>query len=304
MIHAALCEKILRVLSRHSRAFVLDIRNPFCQIATMNIGFFKNSLLAIITAIVFPFAACGTATDDLLAKLDPNGLVNDYARVIAPADLLRISNLVAEVRQKTMAAIAVVTVKSMDGGNVDDFTGKLFAKWALGEKGRDNGVMVLASIDDRKIRIEVGYGLEGAINDAKAGRIMDEQMVPAFKEGRYGDGLYNAAAALAALIAIENKVALTNIATDGLAISNALAAAGSPSVPPSNLIGGFITLGIFICLVVIVIILAKKGKKAGHWRGSSGGASGGLSSPGGSGSAGNGGFGGGRSGGGGASRGW
>lgn len=270
----------------------------------------KNILFPIVAAIVLPVSAFCTATDEMVARLQHDGLVNDYAGVIEPADEMRISNLVAEVQQKTTAAIAVVTVRSLEGGDVVDFAGKLFEKWAIGEKGRDNGILVLASIDDKKLRIEVGYGLEGAINDAKAGRILDEQLIPAFKEGRYGAGLYNAAAALAALVATENKVALTNISLAGFAITNSLAENGSPATKTQGLSAGLVAIGVFVFIVVVIVIIAKKAKKTGSDSGSSGGTFGGSSSTasgpssGGSSSSSSDGFGGGRAGGGGASRNW
>jgi uncharacterized protein len=188
----------------------------------------------------------------------------------------------------------------LEGGDVVDFSGKLFAKWGIGEKGKNNGVLLLASIDDRKLRIEVGYGLEGAINDAKAGRILDEQLIPAFKEQRYGVGLYQASVALAALVAGEYKVDLTNSTVAVSPIVNA-AADSSASVLPIVLF--FVFAGGIIC---IAIIARKKGFGAGRNDGPFGGSSsgGGYSGGSSSSSSSSGGFGGGQSGGGGASRSW
>ncbi len=242
-----------------------------------------------------------TPSDDLLAKLQHHGLVNDFAGVIDPGDEILISNLVVEVQQKTTAAIAVVTLRSLEGGDVVEFAGKLFEKWGLGEKGKNNGVLLLASIDDRKLRIEVGYGLEGAINDAKAGRILDEQLIPGFKEQQYGAGLYNATVALAALVAGEYKVALTNNVVPRMAATHSTTSNSSSNIVPILFFVGF---------VVVIIIIAKKAKKMGPGPGQSSGPFGGSSSGGGfsggssSRSSGSGGFGGGRSGGGGASRSW
>jgi uncharacterized protein len=85
-----------------------------------------------------------------------------------------------ELRRKTGAQFAVVTLKSLEGGQIDDFANKLFKKWGVGEKGKNNGIMLLVAMQDRKARIEVGYGLEPILPDALAGRVLDEQLFPAF----------------------------------------------------------------------------------------------------------------------------
>src|SRR5207247_10289359 len=78
---------------------------------------------------------------------------------------------------------------SLEGGQIDDFAVKLFARWGIGEKDKKTGVLRLVGMQDRKARIEVGYGLEPILPDALAGRILDEQLFPAFKQQRYADGL-------------------------------------------------------------------------------------------------------------------
>lgn len=96
-------------------------------------------------------------------------------------------------------AIAIVSaVAPLDSKT---YAVKLFEKWKIGKKGKDNGLLVLLAMDEKRIEIEVGYGLEGAINDAKAGAILDKYVVPYFKQGQFGEGLYNGAVALADEIA-------------------------------------------------------------------------------------------------------
>jgi uncharacterized protein len=82
-----------------------------------------------------------------------------------------------------------VILNSLQGGQIDDFTNKLFKQWGVGQKDKNNGLMLLVAIQDRKARLEVGYGLEPILPDALAGRILNEQLFPAFKQQRYGDGL-------------------------------------------------------------------------------------------------------------------
>jgi uncharacterized protein len=96
--------------------------------------------------------------------------------------------------------LAVVIVRSLQGGQVDDFTVKLFQRWGVGQDQKKNGVMLLVALDDRKARIEVGYGLEPILPDALAGRILREQLFPAFKQKQYGPGLSAAVNRIAEIV--------------------------------------------------------------------------------------------------------
>jgi uncharacterized protein len=96
--------------------------------------------------------------------------------------------------------LAVVTVKSLQGGQIDDFAVKLFKQWGIGQQGKNNGILLLVALDDRKARIEVGYGLEPILPDALAGRVLDQQLFPAFKQQRYFGGLQAAVNRVAEII--------------------------------------------------------------------------------------------------------
>ncbi len=116
--------------------------------------------------------------DALLKSLAPRGYVSDFAGVFATNELVQLNAFLKLLEDQTTAEIAVVTVKTLDGGEISDFANRLFAKWGIGQKKKDNGVLPITAVDDRKVWIEVGYGLEGAIPDARAGRVLDEQVVP------------------------------------------------------------------------------------------------------------------------------
>jgi uncharacterized protein len=139
-------------------------------------------------------------SDALLQKLQPRGNVNDYAGILSPAERKSLEDRTVELRQKTGAQLAVVILQSLEGGQIDDFTNKLFAKWGVGQKGKNNGVMLLVAIRDRKARIEVGYGLEPILPDALAGRVLDEELFPAFKQQRYAQGLTQAVSRIAGIV--------------------------------------------------------------------------------------------------------
>jgi uncharacterized protein len=159
-----------------------------------------------LAAAAFALLVCtevawtATPSDALLEKLRPQGAISDFAGLLAPADRAVIENRLAELRKKTSAQFALVTLKSLEGGQIDDFANKLFKKWGVGEKGKDNGVMLIVAVADRKARIEVGYGLEPILPDALAGRVLDEQLFPAFKQRQYSQGLRLAVDRIAEII--------------------------------------------------------------------------------------------------------
>ncbi len=104
----------------------------------------------------------------------PKGKVNDFANLLKPEDRATLEEVVAEVERDTTAEIAVVTVATLGGKPVEEYANRLFSEWGIGKKGRDNGVLILIARDDREMRIEVGYGLEGVLPDGLAGAITRE----------------------------------------------------------------------------------------------------------------------------------
>ena len=161
-------------------------------------------LTQILTGLwLLVLATLGSAaiqSDTLLNRLQPDGFVNDFAHVLNSQQRAALEQRVRDLQQKNGAELAVVTVASLEGGQVDDFTGKLFKRWGIGQKGKDNGVMLLVAIQDRKMRIEVGYGLEPILPDALAGRIIDEELRPQFRQSNYPEGLKRGVERIAAII--------------------------------------------------------------------------------------------------------
>lgn len=161
------------------------------------------------------FAACWMAvaasgaidSDNLLASLKPTGYVNDYAQVFTPVQKNALEQKLFGVARGDGPEVVVVALKSLEGGEINDFANKLFARWGIGKKGKDNGALLIAAIQDRVLRIEVGYGLEGVLTDAGAGRIRDQIIIPFFKEGRYADGLIEGAQAIVNVVAPDSDQA-------------------------------------------------------------------------------------------------
>jgi uncharacterized protein len=126
--------------------------------------------------------------------------VNDYAGALAPEARARIEGVLAEGERATGAQVVVAIFKSLEGESLEDFSIRLAERWRVGRKALDDGAIVLVFLDDRRMRIEVGYGLEGAIPDIEASRIIREAMAPRFREGRYDAGLEAAARELYARV--------------------------------------------------------------------------------------------------------
>lgn len=122
----------------------------------------------------------------------PTGYVNDYANVLSADARTQLEYVLTEFAATTSSEIAVVTVPDMGNDYVEHFALSVAEKWGVGGKEKDNGILIFLSIAERAIRIEVGYGLEGALPDSVANRIIQNEMVPALREGNYDAAVGNA----------------------------------------------------------------------------------------------------------------
>ncbi len=135
--------------------------------------------------------------------------VNDYAGVITEKDKTSMESVAKEVEDKTGAQIAVLTVKSMAPyASIEDFGMAVAEKWKVGQKDKDTGIIIILAMEERKVRIEVGYGLEGIFNDARAGRILDNTILPYFRGGDFSAGLRRGMFKIADTIGTEMDVEL------------------------------------------------------------------------------------------------
>lgn len=119
----------------------------------------------------------------------PTGYVNDRAGIISPEVELKLEQFLTEFDKSDSTQISVLTIPSLEGESLEDYSLKVLESWGLGQKGKDNGALLLVSKADRKIRIEVGYGLEGRLTDLLAGRIIDNEISPRFKQGDFDGGI-------------------------------------------------------------------------------------------------------------------
>ena len=218
--------------------------------------------------------------------------VNDFANVIDPANAAKMESLAAEILEKTGTAMVVCTVPSMgENQDVNLYANGLYRAWGIGKKSEDKGLLIFLSVQERKVRIETGYGVEGILPDGLVGEILDRLVAGYLQENEYGKGLYNALFSCAIIIA--NDAGLKQLSS----LSTPYVAKSPPRHPAFNLSGL-----IFFLIAAVVLLGTRKGREILPWillilvssagRGGGGGGFGG----------GFGGFGGGMSGGGGAGR--
>ncbi len=220
-----------------------------------------------------------------------SGWVNDFAGVINPEYKEKLNSLIEELEQKTSAEIAVVTVDSIAPYDEKEYARRLFDNWKPGKKGKDNGVLVLLAVKERRWRIETGYGVEGILPDGLCGDIGRNYMVPFFKQAKYGQGLYQAVIKIAQEIGKDANINLN--ALQGIK-DTTLTQVNSPDTGDSGII--IIVFLLFFGILILPILLGRRnnnvfwgGRYQGGWGGGGFGGGGG-----------GGGFGGGGGGGGGA----
>ena len=135
--------------------------------------------------------------------------VNDYAKILSSETEEYIINTNIELQKKTGAQIVVVTVSSLGGQSIEEYATELFRKFGIGDKNKNNGVLLLCSTGDRLFRIEVGYGLEGRLTDGKTGRIQDKYIIPYLKNDNYNEGIKNGFSAVLQEVCKEYNISIS-----------------------------------------------------------------------------------------------
>ncbi len=139
------------------------------------------------------------------------GPVNDYAEIISSSDETDLNEFLYTLKEAAGIELAVLTVKSLRGDSLEDFSIRVCEKWGLGRKGEDKGALILVSMAERKIRIETGYGLESVLTDAKCGLIIRNMIAPKFQSGEYGEGVAAGVYAVAEIVAPDLDIKPTEI---------------------------------------------------------------------------------------------
>ncbi len=255
----------------------------------------KYMFFAVVLAVMFFAGTVFVNAENIPSR--GQGYVNDFADLITAGDKAEITRYASELEKKTTAQVAVVTVKSTRPETIQGFSVRLFDKWKIGQEGKDNGVLILVAVNDRKAWITTGYGLEGAIPDAVANRIVRETMIPYFKRGDFSAGIKQGAINVISLAAREYDVEIT----------------GKESQVYHRIHKGRSGFEIFFTIIFFIVVLGLRTRlfgylflgsmlggrrRGGYWYGSgTGGSGGGFGG-------GFGGFGGGMTGGGGGGGGW
>ncbi len=261
---------------------------------------FRTKHIALITIvfIVFTFLPVAQPVD---IPETPQRYVVDLAGIVEDVTENRLNGYLQELEQKTTAQVVVLTLPSLEGESIEEFSVTIaHDKWKLGQKGKDNGVLFLIALQDRKYRIEVGYGLEGLLPDSLVGSLGRDLLVPYFRKGDYSNGVF------ATTLAMANKIAAdAGVKIEGMpSIKYRTQPTGKDkSVDPLSAIIGIVFLIIMGILFIknpkaflLFLLFSSMGGRRGSWGGGGGFGGGGFGSFGGGGG---GGFGGG-----GASGGW
>jgi uncharacterized protein len=250
------------------------------------------------------------------SKLQPRGYVSDFAHVLDAGSVQALEAYCGNVERTTGAQMAVVTVDSLEDEPIEDVANRLFRQWGIGKKGKDEGLLLLLAIRDRKQRAEVGYGLEPVITDGYAGGVL-RGIRPILRQGNYGGALLAAAQEFGSRIAESKGVALAPAGSPG---DGSIASRGQGDHDGDGFFG---LIFLFIIFAVFLRVIGGGrgrggpggagtgflagmllGNLMGRRGGDGGGFGGGGFGGGWGGGGGFGGFGGGDSGGGGASSGW
>lgn len=130
---------------------------------------------------------------DSFAMVNPTDrfYINDYAGILSNDTKDYIFEHSKNLDTKTTSQIVVVTVPSLEGEVLEEYATSLFRKFGIGDSKENNGLLILLALEERQVRVEVGYGLEGILNDAKTGRMLDEYMIPLFKKDNFDEGMLN-----------------------------------------------------------------------------------------------------------------
>ncbi|MEJ2095674.1 MAG: YgcG family protein [Deltaproteobacteria bacterium] len=166
--------------------------------------------------------------------------VNDYAQMISPATERRLEQSLQDFEASQSTQIAVLTIPSLQGESIENFSIRVAESWKIGQKEKDNGAILVIARKDRKLRIEVGYGLEGRLTDLIAGRIIRQIITPAFREGNYDLGILNGVQAM--MSAVEGEFEAV------------------PAHAPTERTGGF--SGFLIPLIVFAFLIIQLGRVA------------------------------------------
>jgi uncharacterized protein len=193
----------------------------------------------LVAALFLSFASLFSFAQDFPAK--PDKLVNDYTRTLSSAQIQQLEQKLVAFDDSTSTQIVVAIVKSVGDYDVNEYALELGRKWGVGSAGKNNGIVILVALGDRKISIQTGYGLEGVLPDIYAKRIIENDIKPYFKSGDYYAGLESGTDAIIKYTKGEYK----------------------NDKPKAKGGGGISSIFIILVIIVVIIIIVKKGGRGG-----------------------------------------
>jgi len=147
----------------------------------------------IALAALLPLLIVATGAEPLTSIPNPRGRdgtwVTDMPGMLRAETVARLNSTISDFERTTGGEMAVVVIRSLDGLAIEETAVRLFSLWGIGTKSKDNGLLLLWSTGDRRVRVEVGYGLEGVLPDGKTGAILDAYVIPKFKAGQFDEGV-------------------------------------------------------------------------------------------------------------------
>ena len=149
----------------------------------------------------------------------PQGFVNDFAQIISPENKTAIESKLNALNKDSGIQIAVVTIPKLSDETIETYSYKLFQEWGIGQKGKDNGVLFLIAPNEKELRIEVGYGLEGVLTDAQSNKIIQKIVIPEFKNNDLNSGISKGVDAIISVVK-GDAISLPNEASDSNAASD------------------------------------------------------------------------------------
>jgi uncharacterized protein len=171
----------------------------------------KNKII-LLSLIAFLLFSVHITSSEIAIPDRPLNHVVDLAGIINDNAETSLNRYLLDLEQKTTAQMIVLTITSLEGESIEDLSISVaHDKWKLGQKGKDNGVLLLISLNDKKYRFEIGYGLEGQIPDSLAGSIGRQYLVPYFRKGDYSTGIFTATLAVISEIASDAGVEITGM---------------------------------------------------------------------------------------------
>lgn len=202
-----------------------------------------------VVLIIFLFILLLSPKVFAVVKPTSNFYINDYANLLSSETENYIMSVNQNLNAQTKAQVVVVTVQNLEGNSLEDYATELFRSFGIGDKTLNNGILMLIALEERQSRIEVGYGLEGILNDAKTGRIQDEYMIPYLKQNNWDDGIKNGFSAIVNEIEKEYNV---SVGTEKVHVAETII---------ESVLSGLISLSLFLTIIVKILTINKKHSK-------------------------------------------